>query len=79
MQAEAAESEQAAFVFRDIRPEDRAEVLALTANTWENGDYIHWVFDDWLNDPTAHGTGLLQWIAQFTRVFSWPSVSRLPL
>lgn len=38
------------FVFRDARPEDRDEVLAFTAGTWQGGDYIPWVFDDWLND-----------------------------
>ncbi len=39
------------FTFRDINPSDKEEILALTANTWEGGDYVEWVFDDWVNDP----------------------------
>jgi GNAT superfamily N-acetyltransferase len=39
------------YIYRDARPEDKAEVLALTAHTWEFGDYIQYVFDDWLADP----------------------------
>src|SRR5437868_12964361 len=39
-----------AFVFRDALGSDRGEVLALTANTWEDGDYIQWVYDDWVGD-----------------------------
>lgn len=38
------------FTFRDVQAADRDAVLALTANTWEGGDYIHLVFDDWLAD-----------------------------
>jgi GNAT superfamily N-acetyltransferase len=41
------------FVFRDALPSDREEVLALTANTWEGGDYIHWVFDEWVADTSG--------------------------
>jgi len=44
-------SSSSSFVFRQAHPTDKQEVLALTANTWENGDYIEWVFDDWINDP----------------------------
>jgi GNAT superfamily N-acetyltransferase len=38
------------FTYREIRQDDRAEVLALTAHTWEFGDYIQYVFDDWVAD-----------------------------
>ena len=38
------------FLVRDVRESDREAVLALTARTWDFGDYIEWVFDDWLND-----------------------------
>ena len=38
------------FRVRDVHEEDRAEILAMTANTWAFGDYIEWVFDDWLDD-----------------------------
>lgn len=41
------------FVYRDATAEDRDEVLAFTANTWEWGDYIHDVYDDWLADTTG--------------------------
>jgi GNAT superfamily N-acetyltransferase len=44
------EGETSDFLYRDARPEDKAEVLAFTANTWEFGDYIHVIFDDWLAD-----------------------------
>lgn len=37
--------------FRPVRPEDKPRVLAFTANTWGDGDYIKDVFDDWLVDP----------------------------
>ena len=39
------------FIYRDARPEDRDEVLAFTAHTWEHGDYISFVYDDWQADP----------------------------
>src|SRR5437762_1260753 len=41
------------YTYRDVRPEDKAEILALTAHTWEFGDYIQYVFDDWLADTTG--------------------------
>ncbi len=36
---------------RPARPEDRDAVLAFCTNTWEWGDYIEGVWDDWLNNP----------------------------
>ncbi|MEO8286800.1 MAG: GNAT family N-acetyltransferase [Chloroflexota bacterium] len=39
------------FVYRDVTPDDKPQVLAFTASTWEHGDYIDQVFDDWLADP----------------------------
>ena len=41
------------YIYRDVRPEDKAEVLAFTAHTWEFGDDIQYVFDDWLADTTG--------------------------
>jgi GNAT superfamily N-acetyltransferase len=41
------------FTYRDARPEDREEIFAFTANTWEHGDYISYVFDDWLADRSG--------------------------
>jgi GNAT superfamily N-acetyltransferase len=38
-------------VIRPARPEDRDAVLAFCAHTWEWGDYIEYVWDDWLHDP----------------------------
>jgi ribosomal protein S18 acetylase RimI-like enzyme len=40
----------------EIRPanaEDRDAVLAFCQNTWEWGDYIERVWDDWLHNPTG--------------------------
>src|SRR5688500_5329896 len=61
------------FRVRDIRESDRAEVLAMTANTWSFGDYIKWVFDDWLADGRGRflaaehiETGRLAAIDKFT-------------
>ena len=36
---------------RLARPEDREAVLAFCTNTWEWGDYIEYVWDEWLHDP----------------------------
>lgn len=38
---------------RQARPEDREAVLAFCAHTWEWGDYIDDVWDEWLRDPTG--------------------------
>lgn len=35
---------------RPARPEDRDAVLAFCAHTWDDGDYIAYVWDDWLSD-----------------------------
>lgn len=37
--------------FRAARPEDREAVLVFCANTWDWGDYIEYVWDEWLHDP----------------------------
>lgn len=36
---------------RPARPEDREAVLAFCVETWEWGDYIEYVWDEWLQDP----------------------------
>jgi GNAT superfamily N-acetyltransferase len=36
---------------RRARAEDREAVMAFCAHTWEGGDYIHYVWDDWLSNP----------------------------
>ncbi len=36
---------------RRARPEDRDTVLAFCTNTWDWGDYIEYVWDEWLHDP----------------------------
>jgi GNAT superfamily N-acetyltransferase len=38
---------------RPARPEDREVVLAFCSNTWEWGDYIERVWDEWLSDPAG--------------------------
>lgn len=35
---------------RPARPEDRDAVLAFCAHTWADGDYIEYVWDDWLKE-----------------------------
>src|SRR5712692_1712753 len=35
---------------RPARPEDREAVLAFCRQTWEWGDYIEYVWDEWLHD-----------------------------
>lgn len=40
-------------VCRPALPRDKADVLEFTKFTWDGGDYIHFVWDDWLADP--HG------------------------
>lgn len=36
---------------RPARPEDREAVLSFCTQTWEWGDYIEYVWDEWLNNP----------------------------
>lgn len=38
---------------RPARAEDREAVLAFCTQTWEWGDYIEYVWDDWLHDPAG--------------------------
>ena len=39
------------FEVRPARPEDREAVMAFCQQTWEWGDYIEYVWDEWLNNP----------------------------
>ncbi len=39
------------IAIRQARAEDRDAVLAFCQNTWDWGDYIERVWDDWLRDP----------------------------
>jgi GNAT superfamily N-acetyltransferase len=41
----------ASIEIRPARPEDREAVLAFCTNTWDWGDYIEYVWDEWLHDP----------------------------
>lgn len=43
----------AEVVIRQARPEDREAVLAFCAHTWDWGDYIQHVWDEWLNNPAG--------------------------
>lgn len=40
-------------VIRQARAEDRAAVLAFCAHTWDWGDYIEYVWDEWLHNPAG--------------------------
>ena len=46
------------LTFRPVRAEDKPRVLHFTRNTWgeDEGDYIQYVFDDWLADPRGEFT-----------------------
>jgi len=46
------------FVFRPVRSEDKSRVLEFTAHTWDDGDYIHDVFDLWLADADGQFTAV---------------------
>ena len=39
------------FEIRPARPEDSQAVLAFCQQTWEWGDYLDYVWDEWLNNP----------------------------
>jgi GNAT superfamily N-acetyltransferase len=39
------------FDLRPARQEDREAILAFCQQTWEWGDYIEYVWDEWLNNP----------------------------
>ena len=39
------------FEVRPARPEDREAVLAFCQQTWEWGDYLEYVWEEWLNNP----------------------------
>lgn len=41
------------ITYRPAQPQDKEAVLAFTKNTWPWGDYIAWVWDDWLARPQA--------------------------
>jgi ribosomal protein S18 acetylase RimI-like enzyme len=41
---------EATLEVRPARPEDRGAVLAFCAHTWSDGDYIEYVWDDWLKE-----------------------------
>ncbi len=41
------------FAVRDARLEDRPHVLEFTAHTWEFGDYIEFVYDQWVRDSAG--------------------------
>ena len=46
-------SERADIEIRPARAEDREAVFAFTARTWDDGDYIPYVWEQWLTDPTG--------------------------
>ena len=41
------------FIIRDMRSEDKDAVLAYSQDTWEWGDYLPRVLDQWLLDPRS--------------------------
>lgn len=49
----AVEEARVPILIRDMRPEDRDAVLALTQHTWSWGDYLPESLDEWLADPES--------------------------
>jgi GNAT superfamily N-acetyltransferase len=49
-------SDLGGLVLRPARPEDKPRVLEITAQTWNGGDYIPEVWEDWLADPKGELT-----------------------
>src|SRR5690349_14616927 len=39
------------LIIRPAQPTDKDAVLAFTQSTWSWGDYIQWVWDEWLTEP----------------------------
>ena len=48
------------LTFHPVRAEDKPRILDITARTWgeDEGDYIQYVFDDWLADPGGEFTAV---------------------
>ncbi len=46
------------LIFRPARREDKPRVLDFTARTWDDGDYIQDVFDEWLADSRGRFTAV---------------------
>ncbi len=45
--------------FRPLKPEDKEAALAIAAETWDGEDYIHLVWDEWLNEEDGEFTAVL--------------------
>ena len=61
------------LVFRPARAQDKPRVLEITAHTWDDGDYIPEVWDNWLADPQGELTvaldeGVVVALSKLTRV-----------
>ncbi len=46
------------FIFRPTRAKDKPRALEITAHTWDDGDYIPEVWDNWLADPKGELTSV---------------------
>jgi GNAT superfamily N-acetyltransferase len=63
------------LIIRRAEPQDKDTVLAFCRETWEDGDYIHYVFDRWVSDKgrallTAELDGVPVGIASFVKLDS---------
>ena len=61
------------LVFRPARAKDKPRVLEITTHTWDDGDYIPEVWDNWLADPHGEFTvaeldGVVVALSKLTRV-----------
>ena len=47
------------FTLRPMTPADKPAVLAIASRTWEGGDYLPFVFDDWIADTDGEFVAVL--------------------
>ncbi len=45
--------------FRPLKPEDKEAALAIAAETWDGEDYIHLIWDEWMNEEDGEFTAIL--------------------
>ncbi|GEM_PF-1302003 len=45
--------------FRPLKPEDKEDALAIASETWDGEDYIHLIWDEWLNEEEGEFTAIL--------------------
>ncbi|MGC9063822.1 MAG: GNAT family N-acetyltransferase, partial [bacterium] len=41
------------FILERVKPEDKEEILSFTKDTWDWGDYIPYIFDEWIESENG--------------------------